>query len=185
MTGGNSSIVRGILKRVEVTSGVPQGKHLLPLLFNLVINTVTHNISSCRILLFADDVKLFAWITSTNDCNVLQPVVNSFVNFCTSVGLNLNFEKHKLFSFFRSLVLVDNDYFLNDSSLERAFKTKDLGFIYTLPLSLRSNINYTFCKGLRLLSFMRHHTANFTSVHFLKILYFVLVRSILDYDSIV
>jgi len=41
-----------------VTSGVPQGGHLSPLLFNIIINTLCESIDT-KMLLFADDVKLF------------------------------------------------------------------------------------------------------------------------------
>lgn len=40
-------------------TGVPQGDHLFPLLFNLFINDIVFSIKYSNILLFADDAKIF------------------------------------------------------------------------------------------------------------------------------
>lgn len=46
-----------------VTSGVPQGGHLSPLLFNILIYSLCESIDS-KLLLFADDVNLFNCVQS-------------------------------------------------------------------------------------------------------------------------
>ena len=56
---------------VSVTSGVPQGTVLGPLMFLLYINDINQNINS-KIRLFADDCVLYREINSKLDCLELQ-----------------------------------------------------------------------------------------------------------------
>lgn len=57
--------------------------------------------------LFLSTFNYFPGFPSINYCDVLQSAVNSFVNWCTVVGLNLNTEKWKVILFSRSRVLVE------------------------------------------------------------------------------
>ena len=55
---------------IEVLSGVPQGAHLAPLLFNLYIN------------LYADDLKIYNTIRNLNDVQGLQGEIDRFYVWC-------------------------------------------------------------------------------------------------------
>ena len=56
---------------VPVTSGVPQGSVLGPILFLCFINDMPESVSSqCR--LFADDSIIYREISTVNDCTILQ-----------------------------------------------------------------------------------------------------------------
>ena len=46
-------------KYQEITCGVPQGSILGPLLFLLLMNDIEHVITSCEVLLYADDIVIF------------------------------------------------------------------------------------------------------------------------------
>ena len=57
---------------VPVTSGVPQGSVLTPILFLLFINDLPEYTGSSQFRLFADDAIIYLTISSTDDCNRLQ-----------------------------------------------------------------------------------------------------------------
>ena len=56
----------------EVTSGIPQGSVIGPLLFVIFINDLPEVIKSSELFLFADDMKLFHAIYTEEDCTSLQ-----------------------------------------------------------------------------------------------------------------
>ena len=51
---------------ISVTSGVPQGTVLGPLLFLIYINDIVHNLNS-KIKLFADDAVLYSEVSNVHD----------------------------------------------------------------------------------------------------------------------
>ena len=67
-----TTVVNGVHSSyVEVTSGVPQGSVLGPMLFLLYINNIDNAITS-QIMLFADDSVLYRNIHNQNDQVILQ-----------------------------------------------------------------------------------------------------------------
>ena len=55
----------------NITSGIPEGSVLEPILFVLYINALPENIVS-NVYMFADDTKVFKMITSPHDQHTLQ-----------------------------------------------------------------------------------------------------------------
>ena len=64
---------------LPVTSGVPQGSILGPMLFLLFVNSLPDAVRSSQIAAFADDTKIFKEITSTRDAEQLQEDLSNLV----------------------------------------------------------------------------------------------------------
>jgi hypothetical protein len=71
--------VHGATSRpLPVTSGVPQGSILGPLLFLLYVNRLSNSVTNSRIAIFADDTKIFKTINSISDASTLQNDLSNF-----------------------------------------------------------------------------------------------------------
>jgi hypothetical protein len=172
-------------KSFKVLSGVPQGSHLGPLLFNIFINSICSVISPARVLLFADDAKIFRTVSSIEDCQILQRILVKLTIWCDIVGLFLNITKYKVISFYRTRNIIMFDYSLNGLHLDRVDKIIDIGFFFVPSLDFRPHIDHVVGKAVRILSFIRWHSVSFNTSKCLSLLYWALVRSVLEYSHIV
>ena len=71
------SVNRHHSNTLPVTSGVPQGSILGPLLFLVFINDIPTLVKSARLLLFADDTKCVKSVKDHSDCSHLQSDLDS------------------------------------------------------------------------------------------------------------
>ena len=65
--------IKGVVSDPFIANtGVPQGSHLGPLLFILFINDVRNVLKFAKLLVFADDIKIFSEIRNSYDQMSLQ-----------------------------------------------------------------------------------------------------------------
>ena len=93
---GRDQIVRvfnSLSSPINVTSGVPQGYHLGPLLFNVFINDRVDVFVGTNFLLYADDLKVFRRIHSHSDAIIMQDDLDRFALWCNMNNLTLHTSK--------------------------------------------------------------------------------------------
>ena len=91
-----------LFKIIHVPSGVPQGTHLGPILFNVFINDINKCFTICLFLLFTDDLKLTCIIKFPDDCGKLQYDLNSLVDWWEKNCMEFNLSKCKTMTYSRS-----------------------------------------------------------------------------------
>ena len=78
-----------------VTSGVPQGSVLGPILFLIYINDISNNIHS-QLRLFADDCLVYRIIQSSGDHLILQDDFNTLTSWAKANNMEFNITKCKI-----------------------------------------------------------------------------------------
>ena len=146
--------VRGKLSdAVAVTSGVPQGSVLGPLLFLAYINDIWKNIGS-TIRLFADDCILYRKITNNLDVEILQADLDRLGGWAIENEMKINPSKSRALSFTRGRVKVPLSYKLNNHKVPEETSCKYLGIIIRSDLNWADQVNYTVQKAWRALHFV-------------------------------
>ena len=168
---------------VFATSGVPQGSHMGPVLFSLFINDVKSCFRSSKILLYADDLKMYGRVQPGGD--YLQSDLDRFVYWCSENFLKINVSKCKAISFYKTVNPYNTGYVINGEPVEAVEFINDLGVIFDRNLSFNLHINNITLKGLRLLGFIKRNTKYMTDTRALMCLYNCLVLSILEYCSVI
>ena len=82
-----------------VISGVPQGSVLGPLLFLIYIQDMSNEISSARLLFFADDTKIIRDISSIDDCCLMSDELSKLYNWAENNKMVLNGDKFQLLQY--------------------------------------------------------------------------------------
>ncbi|KAF6198265.1 hypothetical protein GE061_008012 [Apolygus lucorum] len=178
--------VNGVASRSFIaTSGVPQGSHLGPFLFNLVINGVISSLHCIKFLIYADDLKLFFAIRDPSDCLLLQQNLDALSLWCDQNGLALNPSKCAVTSFHRSHSPVKHPYLINGALLSRKDDIVDLGVHLDSQLSFSNHIAQVASRGMRALGFVKRNSREFTQPSALVTLYKTLVQPILEYASVI
>ena len=111
-----------------VTSGVPQGSVLGPVLFLVYINDIDKNITS-HILKFADDTKIFRATSNENDVVSLQNDLQTLIEWSAEWQMLFNADKCK--SIHYGYNNPRHVYNMGGQQLQQVNQEKDLGVIIT------------------------------------------------------
>ena len=168
-----------------VTSGVPQGSNLGPLLFTIFINDLPSCVKHSESLLFADDFKVSKLIGCLEDCIKLQDDLDSVANWFLDHGMHLNVDKCFVITYTRKINYIKNNYKINNLPLLRKNTCKDLGVNYQTNLKFNDHYQYIVNKAYRALGFIIRNSKHFKNVYTIIRLYNALVRTHLEYASVV
>ena len=169
-----------------VTSGIPQGSVLGPILFVLYVNDLP-DCTSSDIYLFADDTKIFRSITCDSDSELLQHDLDELQSWSDKWLLNFHPDKCKVLTVGNVNAVQNNDarpYYLKKGNtphtLEHVTEMKDLGVIIDNALSFDEHIQKIVSKANKLAGLIRRSFVFLDEVIF-KRLFKAIVRPHLEY----
>ena len=145
---------------IPVTSGVPQGSVLGPLLFLIYINDISSVVSHSKIKLFADDVIIYKEIISPADAVLLQLDLSKVVQWAKKWLLRLNPDKCE------SIVLSNKrsppvpNYYLDAKLISSKPVARYLGIFVDRHLNWNEHCKYVAARATRSLNFLRYSLFN-------------------------
>ena len=171
-----------------VNSGVPQGSHLGPTLFLIFINDIVETLGiDVFISLFADDLKIAVAVNSMEDSLRLQRAIDRLKIWCDTNDLHLNLNKCSVMSITNKQAanIITNNYYYGNHTFERVSEQRDLGVIVDSKLNFIGHINMIVNRARSTLGFIKRFCYDIDNLDSLKLLYNALVRSVLEYCSVV
>ena len=121
---------------LPVSSGVPQGSILGPLLFLIYANDLSSYISYSKVFIYADDTKICREISCHQDFFALQSDIDHIASWSSDSLLSLHPDKTFIISFCSSkLKKSSHNYHLNGKPLLTKNSGRDLGVYLSSDLS--------------------------------------------------
>lgn len=175
-------VVNGYQSReVLVTSGVPQGSILGPLLFIIFINDIDACFLNSNFLLYADDLKAYKTIKNIADCISFQDDLDRLTRYCHINKLQLSIPKCLYINFTKKKNIVHFNYNLCNKSLTRVTDLRDLGIHLDSKLQLSIHIDKIVKQAFKMYGFVMRSSTDFKRTSTYLYLYKTLVRSQLEY----
>ena len=166
-----------------VTSGVPQGTVLAPLLFLCFINDLPNNISS-KIKLYADDVLLYATIRTEQDCNQLQKDLDVLGKWADNWKMVFNPQKCEFLRIANKKHTILAQYNVQNKPIKEVNHAKYLGVTISQNLSWSEHIKQITSKANRTKGFLQRNLHNCTPT-IKDRLYKAMVKPIIEYAAVV
>ena len=162
---------------VRVTSGVPQGSVLGPLLFVLFIDDLESGLSG-KVLKFADDTKLVSRVSNVREINEAKSDLDKLMNWSSAWKMPFNVDKCKVMH-------VGNrnpkcKFELGGKMLIEVIEESDLGVVYTDTFKQGMQCANA-SKSANKIAGLIYRTISSRSVEVMLPLYKALVRPKLEY----
>jgi len=166
-----------------VTSGVPQGTVLAPLLFLCFINDLPKGILS-KIKLYADDVLLYNTIHTQQDCQQLQKDLDLLGNWAAKWKMVFNPQKCEFIRITKKKHPTLNKYYIQNKEIKEVTHAKYLGITLSHNLSWSEHIKKITNKANKTKGFLQRnlHKCPLTTK---SNCYKAMVKPILEYASVI
>ena len=166
----------------SVLSGVPQGTVLAPLLFLIYINDLPMCIQN-KVRLYADDVLMYSYINSKDDCISLQKDLTALEQWSHKWQMPFNPIKCEFLRITNKKTPLNHSYYIATSLIKEVTSIKYLGVRIDNKLSTwNDHIQYIIHKSAQVNGFLYRNLRQ-CPPHIKTACYKSMVRPILEYAS--
>jgi hypothetical protein len=158
----------------KVTSGIPQGSVLGPILFTIFINDLPIALDS-HVKIFADDTKIY---NTVDKATMIQEDLDKLMQWSTKWLLPFNVDKCSVVHYGSNN--TRNVYTMNNRDLAADTLIRDLGILFQDDLKFGSHINKIVASANGKLGIIRNTFHELNKDNFI-VLYKAFVRPILEY----
>ena len=166
----------------NLSTGVPQGSILGPLLFSLYINDLPSVCQDCEVLMYADDTVICGW--GKNNVEVaarLTKVMVDVSDWLNKCCLQLNTSKTVAMFFSKtSKSHTEPDVFISDQRIKIVKEYKYLGILIDNQLTFKKHVK-KICTNLKFTLANFRHLRNHMSTEAAKMYMFSLILSHINY----
>ena len=138
-------------EEVKVTSGVPQGTVLGPVLFLIMISDIDENVQKSFVSMYADDTRVIKKIREEDDENDLKNDLKSIYKWAEDNNMKFNADKFELIRFSIKNNDENHSYLSPDGKLiEYKQDLKDLGIYLSSNLKFDTHIDIVTTKAMEM-----------------------------------
>ena len=137
------------------------------------------------VALYADNCKCSRIIDTAGDLELFQQDLDNLHQWNIRNFTNFNAKRCKITKISRKVQPLTSSFFLENSGLEEVTEFKDLGIITYHHLTWNPHIDYVVCKANRMLGLCKRTCKGLADPVTLRTPYCSLVRSNLEYSSVV
>ncbi len=167
----------------DMTSGVPQGTVLGPLLFLAYINDLPECLSpGTTARLYADDSLVYRRITSEEDAKILQEDINRLQEWEARWLMEFNPDKCEVLRITLKQAPIISEYFIHDHQLQTVESAKYLGLHIDSKLNFNTHVDKTVKKANGVRAMVQRNT-QFCPRTTKAEAYKTLVRPVVEYAS--
>jgi len=130
----------------RMTSGVPQGSIIGPILFSLVVNSLSPVCKNSKFLKYADDLTVLHFLRDDSDDD-LQTEINNIVSWTDDHNLSINVSKSVVMDICTKKSLSCKSVFLMSSPLVSVSTCKILGCIFSNDMKWNAFVDFIVKKA--------------------------------------
>ena len=127
-------------KETEVTSGVPEGTVLGPLLFLIYISDIGENIKSTK-KVYVDDTKLIKSVTNEKDVEDLQEELDILYEWAEENNMKFNGKKFQVVRYGKDENLKDETLYFTENIVARYETVRDLEVMMSDDVTFKDQID--------------------------------------------